>query len=180
MYLAIDVESTGLSSNCQVLTAYFIILDNKLNEIDNLDLYIKYNSYNIQPKAMEINKINLDEHELIADTQQVAKEKIKEFVEKYTSEELLTPLGHNIKFDLRMLKSNDLLCNDYLTDYYLDTKDLCNELKNVGIVPRNQSVSLSKISDYLGITVENAKLHTAEYDIRLTVELCKKCHSLII
>ena len=34
MYLAVDTETTGLSSNCQVLTAYFIILDDKFEEID--------------------------------------------------------------------------------------------------------------------------------------------------
>ena len=178
MYLAVDTETTGLSSYCQVLTAYFIILDDKFEEIDNIDLKIKYDNYNIYPKAMEINKINLDEHEKIADTQQEAKEKINNLLNKYNIK--LTPLGHNIKFDLRMLKSNDLLCNDYVTETCIDTIDLCKELKNVGIIPQNQSISLSKISDYLGITVKQAKLHTAEYDIRLTIELFKLCQGLVI
>lgn len=177
MYLAVDTETTGLSEKNQVLTAYFIVLDSKFNELDTLDLSIKYNNYNINKISMEINKINLEEHNLIADTQEIAKEKIKTFLSDY---EKLTPFGHNIKFDLRMLKSSDLLHETQVLSDYIDTIDTCKEMKQSGLIPKNQSVSLSKISNYLGINVTDAKLHTAEYDIRLTIELFKTCQGILI
>ena len=63
MYLAFDVETTGLETNCNVLTAYFIILDADYNKIDTLDLKIKYPYYIIYPKALEINKIDILKHD---------------------------------------------------------------------------------------------------------------------
>ena len=47
MYLAFDVETTGLETHCNVLTAFFIILDSNYNQIDSLDLKIKYPYYTI-------------------------------------------------------------------------------------------------------------------------------------
>ena len=66
MYLAFDVETTGLETHCNVLTAYFIILDSNYNQIDSLDLKIKYPYYTIYTKALEINKIDILEHDFLA------------------------------------------------------------------------------------------------------------------
>ena len=65
MYLAFDVETTGLENHCNVLTAYFIILNSEFNEIDTLDLKIKYPYYVIYPKALEVNQINILDNQYI-------------------------------------------------------------------------------------------------------------------
>ena len=64
-YLAFDCETTGLLPNCNVLTVYFVILDDKLNILDELDLKIKHDFYVVFTKALEVNNINILEHDKI-------------------------------------------------------------------------------------------------------------------
>jgi DNA polymerase III epsilon subunit-like protein len=179
-YLAVDTETTGLSEKCNVLTSYFVILDKDLVEIDTLDLYIKHDEYYIQRKAMEINKINLKEHEKIADTVETSKQKIEDFIRSNCdSEKEITfiPFGHNVSYDLKMIRSNNLFTNyveNKLTKEYLDTIDVGKELKKEKLIPYKQSLSLGKICSFLDIKSESTLLHNAEYDIRLTIDLFKK------
>lgn len=183
-YLAFDTETTGLSEKCNVLTAYFIILDKDLNEIDTLDLYIKHEDYYIQKRAMEINKINLEEHEKIADNVTDATNKIENFIRANCDTEQqvrFVPLGHNVSYDLKMSRSNKLFSSyveKRLSEHSLDTITIGKELKSLGLIPAKQSLSLGKLTQYLGVTTECEKLHNAEYDIRLTIELLKKMNIL--
>ena len=63
MYLAFDTETTGITpTKHNLLTVCFIYLNEDLEEIDRLNLSIKYNDYTITIKAMEINKIDLIKH----------------------------------------------------------------------------------------------------------------------
>jgi len=183
-YLAFDTETTGLSEKCNVLTAYFIIYDKDFNEIDNLDLYIKYENYHIEPRAMQINKINLEEHEKIAIYPEEATEKITNFIKQNcdTIEPVeFIPMGQNVSYDLKMTRSNFLFSKqveDVLSNDILDTLLLAKKLKIKGVIPPTQSLSLGKLCSFLGIEPECEKLHTAEYDIRLTVQLYHKLMNL--
>jgi len=178
MYLAYDTETTGLSSNCQVLTAYFIVLDKELNVVDTLDLKIKYDKYNIQPRAMEINKINMEEHEKSADTLEEAKSKFEFFLDKNKMDNKFIAFGHNISYDIRMLKSNNILTCDLEDKYFsketLDTIEIAKDKRNDGFISPKQSLSLEKLCYSLDVNCKSDKLHNAEYDILLTIELYKK------
>jgi DNA polymerase III epsilon subunit-like protein len=177
MFLAVDVESTGLSDKCNVLTAYFIILDKDLNEISTLSLEIKHDHYNIQPRAMEINKIDLTEHEKTAINVDEAMVELEKFLQTHKTGDKFTSLGHNIKYDIKMLRSNKILTDSILDNYilsdFVDTIDLGKYLKSKNKIPSSQSLSLSKICNFLEIKTNCDLLHTAEYDIRLTIELYK-------
>jgi DNA polymerase III alpha subunit (gram-positive type) len=124
-YLAFDTETTGLYDSCNVLTAFFIILDEDLNEIDSLDLKIKYPFYTIYTKAMEINKINLLEHEKDAVSKADAINMLELFLTKNKKQEKFHIMGHNICFDKRMLISNGIftenIINNYISENQLDT-----------------------------------------------------------
>ena len=179
MYLAFDTETTGLFDNCNVLTAYFIILDKDLNELDSLDLKIKYNFYTIYTKAMEINKIDLIEHDKIALTKEEAINKLELFLNKNKTHEKFSIMGHNVVFDLKMLKSNGIFTDELIETYILedcvDTLILARKLKKEKRISQYQSLSLNKICNYYDISLDsNDKFHNAEYDIRMTVELYKK------
>jgi oligoribonuclease (3'-5' exoribonuclease) len=81
MYLAFDCETTGLDHNIHnLLTAYFIVLDDNLNIIDTFDLKLKHKVYNITVKALEINKIDIIKHNLESISIIDAKSQFKEFL----------------------------------------------------------------------------------------------------
>lgn len=185
MYLAFDVETTGLYENCNVLTAYFIILDSDFNQIDCLDLKIKYPFYIIYTKALEINKINLLEHDKDKNTiyKELAIIKLNNFLEKNKSNIKYNIMGHNIQFDVKMLINNDILTKETINKYLdlsiqLDTLNYAKELKNKKIIPKKQSLSLSKLCYYYDLNNDNENFHNAEYDIKLTISLYKKLKEL--
>ena len=66
-YLAFDTETGGLISGVALLTSHFLVLDNDLKVLDELELTTKPNNghYVIAPEALEVNKINLIEHHKI-------------------------------------------------------------------------------------------------------------------
>ena len=178
-YLAFDTETTGLSTDCNVLTSFFIILDSELNQVATLDLQIKHDYYKVYTKALEINKINLIEHDKNAIPKAEAILQLENFLEKYKSKEKYIILGHNILFDLKMLRCNNILSKDskekYISDTYYDTLALSRKLKTEKKIPYTQSLSLNKICYYYDISLDNeCKFHNAEYDIKMTVELYKK------
>ena len=182
MYLAFDVETTGLETNCNVLTAYFIILDADYNKIDTLDLKIKYPYYIIYPKALEINKIDILKHDKDINSvyTELAILKLNSILEKNKTNTKYKIMGHNVQFDLNMLINNNILTKEYIDIYldlskYIDTLILARELKLKKIIPKNQSLSLSKLCYYYDLynELEN-KFHNAEYDIKLTILLYKK------
>jgi DNA polymerase III epsilon subunit-like protein len=176
-YLVFDCETTGLLPSCNVLTAYFIILDNELNIIDELDLQIKHDFYIIFPKALEINQINILDHDKHGISKLEANNKIINFLKKYDTNYKV--IGHNIKFDINMLKSNNLIndedINKYFNEQYLDTYELAKKLKFKNKISRFQSLSLNKLCNFLDIECKlDINFHNAKYDSYMTIELYKK------
>lgn len=170
MYLAFDTETSGIHIDAQVLTAYFIILDSNFNEIDSLDLKIKYPVYSIQLKAFQVNNIDLVKHEQEALISLDAKIKLKNFLLKHKKNKYI-PLGHNIKFDLDKMRSFGIY--DYVSSTFnLDTMQIAQFLKSSNKLPFNQSLSLKNLTEYYGIK-PTGDLHNAECDIRLTIDLFK-------
>lgn len=177
-YLAFDCETTGLLPNCNVLTVYFVILDEKLNILDELDLKIKHDYYLVFTKALEINKINLFEHDKIAISKIEARSQIIKFFKKYENKYQI--IGHNIKFDIDMLINNKILManeiNTYFDTCYLDTYKIAQLLKSKKKINKCQSLSLSKLCYYFDINNEfsDNNFHNCKYDTLSTIELFKK------
>ena len=176
MYLAFDTETSGIHTDAQVLTAYFIILDYNFNEIDSLDLKIKYPVYSIQLKAFEVNNIDLIKHEQDAIISLDAKIKLKNFLLKHKKNKYI-PLGHNIKYDLYKMKSFGIY--DHVSSIFnLDTMQIAQFFKSCNKLPFNHSLSLQNLTDYFGIK-PIGKLHNAECDIRLTIDLFKHFQTIL-
>lgn len=176
-YLVFDCETTGLLPSCNVLTAYFIILDEKFNILQELDLKIKHPHYLIFTKALEINKINLVEHDKNAISINEGSKLIITFLKKYDTKYSI--IGHNIQFDINMLKSNKLITDKdielYFEKDYIDTYNIAQILKIEKKISRYQSLSLSKLCNFLEITIElDSEFHDAKYDCYSTIELYKK------
>lgn len=177
MYLAFDCETTGLLPKCNILTAYFVILDNKLNILDELHLMIRHNYYIVFTKALEVNKIDLIEHDKIALPLTNATQNLITFLNKYNTKYKI--IGHNIQFDIDMIINNKLISPDNLktyfdTDYYFDTYKIAKLLKSKNKINKCQSLSLSKLCYYFDINSNNDKFHDSKYDTLCTIELFKK------
>ena len=177
VYLAFDTETTGLEpARHNILTAHFILLDETLNEIDSLALSIKHNEYVVSAKALEINKINLVEHNKVSISLFETRKKLEEFIAPYQD---LVCIGHNVQFDLDFILSNRILSGELYKKHFNSTKTIDTLLilrkirKDKGL-PSEQSLSLSKITEFLNIKLaDNENFHTAKYDILITIELLK-------
>lgn len=180
MYLAFDTETSGLHQDSQVLTAFFIVLDSEFNEIDSLDLKIKYPVYSIQLKAFEINNIDLNKHEKESISFFDAKIKLNTFLLKnlkITKKNKFIPLGHNVKFDIG--KINKFGISDHLNNVFnIDTLQIAKFFKACGKLQDIQSLSLKNVTEYFNIQPKG-QLHTAECDIRLTIDLLKHFKTMI-
>jgi DNA polymerase-3 subunit epsilon len=185
-YIAFDSETTGLDANVNnLLTATFIVLDTDLNELDRLNISLKSESYTINAKAMEVNKIDIVKHQTNSKDLIDTKAQLINFLKKNKTNFYLTPVGHNIQFDIQFIKK---LLGDEYNNYFsynsVDTIVIANFLKICGKLPERQPVSLSKLSEYYGIggsapqrridEVLNEAFHTSEYDTEITVKLLKK------
>jgi DNA polymerase III epsilon subunit-like protein len=180
MYLAFDTETTGVLANSNLLTVFFIVLDASFNQIDTLDIKLKHSQYVVTPKALEVNGIDIVRHDKEAIVLSQARSLLLPFLRKHTRSGKLIPLGHNITFDIGMLKSSGLLseleykmfCNFTV----IDTIVFAQILKASNVIPKTQSLSLMNLIRYFGIdtTQQSNGPHNAEYDINMTVKLF--CH----
>jgi len=181
MYIAFDTETSGLHAECQILTAHFIILDENFKELDSYNLKLKHKLYKIEAKAMTINKIDLVKHDISAVTVNMARNSFLVMLRKYNKR--LIPIGHNVSFDLRFLKKSGLLTdiefNQYISSNVLDTMNIAQYLKACRVIPEYQSLSLKNLCHFYNIELENDELHTAEYDIKITIELLKRFIKLL-
>lgn len=177
-YIAFDTETTGLDANVNnLLTATFIVLDSELVELNRLNISLKSQNYTVNPQAMEVNKIDLGKHHQTSKDLIDTKTQLINFLKKNKTNFYLTPIGHNIQFDIQFIKK--LLGNDY-NNYFsynsVDTIVIANFLKMCGKLPERQPVSLSKLSEYYGIQrqIDDQAFHSSEYDTEMTVKLLKK------
>lgn len=189
-FLAFDTETTGLNKNkCEILTAFFIVLDEEFNIVDTLDLKIKHGFYTVYPKALEVNKIDILDHhnDKKALYMREANRKLKTFLLDNKGNDKYIPLGHNINFDIDMIKSNELLDDIFfsknISHHIIDTMTVGNFLKASKILPHELSLSLVSLCNFLKLQEKdnNSQLsaHNAEYDVKMTIKLFKKFQEMV-
>lgn len=181
MYIAFDTETSGLTQDHNLLTAYFQILNENLEMINDIYLQVKYDNYCITPIALSINKIDIIEHDNKANTIQECQKKLVDFIEKTTKEmyysKRLVPIGHNIEFDINFIKGSGLLPGDLYSKYIsanaIDTITISQFLKLCKAIPKTQRLGLQYITHSLGIQSKSG-FHHAKSDVEVTVSLLKK------
>src|SRR5690242_17190505 len=102
VYLAMDTETAGLlPKHHSLLTAHYIVLNEKLEEIADLSLSVKHDTYVVNMRALEVNHIDLPAHDRHATERCECIRRLREFLLEYVPGDAeLVPLGHNIHFDL--------------------------------------------------------------------------------
>jgi len=183
--VVIDVESGGVDSNTDALLE---IAMSKLEMDDNgvfsrgetHHWHIKpFEGANLNPKALEINKIvpdhpfrfAVDEKEAL----QELFELIKEDVKKHQCQRAVL-VGHNAWFDLAFIMAAAKRCEFKNTPFHsfttFDTATLAGALYGETV--------LAKAIKAAGMEFDQNKAHSAIYDTEITADLfCKMINSLI-
>jgi DNA polymerase III alpha subunit (gram-positive type) len=180
IYLGMDNETGGLDENCTLLTTYLCALDKNLNKIDSLYLFLKENNdkpYVVEAGGLEVNKIDIIQHDKIAMPYSKGGQLLREFIKKHSSDgaEQLIPLGHNVHFDITGI-NNKLLSRGnwqhFVSYRHFDTQIYARGLQMKGVLPMDMSISLVNLTKFFNVKVPGSA-HEAEYDTLATVEVAK-------
>lgn len=192
-YFAFDVETTGLDPRqCAIISIGFVVLDDKLNPIDNDEFYVQpFEGAIIEPKAIEINgyshekwdeKGAIDQEELLqrldnalmyhtfSGPRTASKNQIFGGIKK------LIPLGYNVSFDLKFLKEF-FVRHEESIGRYLESDAVCvlKEVKKDDKSKQHVEPDGHKLSNTCKrFEITNDNPHQALSDIRATIEVYKK------
>lgn len=174
-YIAFDLESGGIPDGCSVLTAFFKVLNEDMKELDRLHLIVKPNDgvYHCTAEAMEINGINLIEHDKVAITYSEAGGKLRNFLVKNSDNGKikLIPMGKNINGDINWVTESMLgkkTFNMYVSYRIWEVTTLALAAQRLGKIPHDMSISLGSLIKFFNIDIPGV-LHNEEYDTDATI-----------
>lgn len=179
-FLAFDTETGGVDPKKNpILTAYFAIVGEDYGILDELYLFIKpeFPYLDIEAGALSTNKIQMSEHLNRPDlvTRLEAKEKLIVFLKKNKPKSnKVRPLGHNVDFDIGMLKTQIFSPEEWedLVHYAkMDTKMSADLLKEAGWLPPEIG-TLESLVRHFNLTQLAA--HDAKNDTLMMIEVHKK------
>lgn len=182
LYMPLDNETGGLHEDVCLLSTYLEVVDEQFNVIDSLELYVKPNNgvYRVEAQGLDINKINLIEHDKVAITYSEAGQKLFKFLQKNSQDGKikLIPLGKNVQFDVNGLQKHLLSkpnMEKFVSYRHIDITGLAMGLQIVGKIPEGMSLSLTSLANYFGVYGEvSGNAHEAKYDTQVTVLMYKK------
>jgi DNA polymerase III alpha subunit (gram-positive type) len=181
-YFLFDTETGGIRKEMSLLTLYGHILDDNLNILDTIDLKIKPDDgvYHVNAQGLEINRINIVEHDRIAKPLSEVKTRFKNYICGWSLNQKLTPIGHNVRFDVKFVKTHLLEDWDrYFDRRHIDTASIGKFLALSGIVPKLKTYSLSEMAQALMIDVNEDSRHEARFDADLTLNVLRNMTQLI-
>lgn len=176
-FVLIDIESTGLNKDEHQILEVGLLVIKDLSVVSELNVKIKHDNYVISPKAMEINKINLEEHSKDAVFEKEACDAILSFLNENKSagdEKGFVVIGQNVNFDLGFLEAmftrNNLIkeYRNVISYRQLDLMQLAL-IKNLEGKVSLESQSLDCILKALNMEIPECR-HSALGDCKLTYE----------
>jgi len=187
LFLVIDTETGGLGNQFSLLTLYIGILNSDFSIKHEFDFKLKPNdgNYIVCGEALNINKINLVEHDKDAITYKESGKILGNYLySTYTEkpEDLrnkLIPIGHNVNGDIRQIQDKIINVdnwNQWVSYRTLDTGPIGQFLKLCGKLPENLSGSLESYAQYFGIPHQS---HNAKSDALVTLSVLQNMIKLI-
>ena len=171
-----------------MLTAYFAILDENYQIIEELDLKLKPNDGRLpiaEAGALKVNGINLKAHleDINTISYKDGAEKVTNLIKKYLKKKgrysNILLFGYNVGFDKRWLQKY-LIPQDIWESmiHYkdVDVMQAVDFLKRAGWLPKELG-TLATVVKYFEIPVLNA--HTAKDDVLMTIDVEKKLIELM-
>ena len=183
-YLGIDCETGGIGVDKSLLTAFFMVLNERFELLGELSLQIKPNDdiYHVTAEGLTVNGIILPEHDKVAITEKAAGSVLYNFLQQHSDNGKikLIPLGHGVASDIKFLQAHLISKGswDKFVSYRTrDTAALGGSLLDAGLIPSTVTGSLTSFCQYFGITLTNA--HSADADTRATVKVYEKMLELL-
>lgn len=165
-----DVETGGTDPQEHSLLQVALVVFENGRELDALKLNIVHDVYRVTPRAMEINKIDLETHEGYKPEEAV--QMILEFMKKHF-EKPAQVCGHNVGFDVGFLKVLFKMVGvdyDKIFSYrLLDTSAVARFLVFAGVIPPRGS--LGDLAKHFNVPHDPKELHDALVDCRVTYQL---------
>lgn len=182
MYLFFDTETGGLTPDHSLLTVSAIVTDRNFDIVTVHDMdpgvymRIKHAHYVTHPKAMEVNGIDLNDHDEHGFTVAESSEIFESFVKESraaTGASKLIPAGHNVPFDTKFMQAY-LMPEDRWSKYFthpaLDTCAIARFFTAANLI--SGGCGLPALREKFGI--QTGAAHNAENDNLATVMLAKK------
>lgn len=181
-YLAFDTEAGGVTEDSSLLEAYFDVLDEHFNVVASCWLKTKPDSgvYQLTAGGMDVNKIDIIQHDKVALTYSKAADALRLFLYTQSNggKEKLVPLGHGVAGDIDLIvrtlfKGNRDKWTQYASVNRLDTGVIAQYLKVKQVLPSDLGLGLEDLCEYFKIGIKGWA-HTAPGDTRMTVEVFKR------
>ena len=174
-YIALDTETGGVNpKTTTLLSIYLIALDENLAQVGEpfeAKLADKSGVYRLTKGAMQVNKIDITNHEGVHPDK--VRVHLAEWLSQHALGAKLTPIGHNIQFDLGYIFEQLMPQEEwekYVSYRTIDISATANFLKFVGKIPAMQNTSLQGLSEYFKLSW-TGDAHSAEVDTLMTVEI---------
>lgn len=186
-YMPFDTETGGIPKGVSLLSLYLEVLDEKLNKLDSLYMFTKPNDgiYHVEAGGLEVNKINLVEHDKVAITYSEAGQKLFNFVNKNSDggKTRLIPIGKQIHFDVDKVTENLLgkkTWDRFVSYRMIDVTGIAMAMQIKGKLPPTLGLSLFSLAEYFNVyATVVGNLHEADYDTKVTVAVFKELMALM-
>jgi len=171
--LFIDTETGGTDPASNSLLSLGLVVWKELEIRASLEILIDDGILNVTEKALEINRIDLEEHRKRAVSPAVAIRQMDKFINShFPKDEKIVLGGHNVNFDVNFLNTfltrNGYNVQQRFSHRYVDTSAILFYLFLTGKIKRKLTASQDAL-DYFGIAVQGR--HTAMGDAVATAQL---------
>ena len=186
-----DCEMGGRELKYSLLTAYFMVTDDKFNILGDLYLQVKPDNgdYIVSGQGMSVNKINLQEHDKIAIPYKEAKSLLYTFLRRHSAGIVngaitpnwgptrLTPVGHGVRGDISHVLANLISTGsweEFCTYHYIDTSVVLQYLRACGKIPVDGDGSVQALAKYFKLDEQGVIYHDAIMDTKVTAKVFEK------
>ncbi len=185
LFLPVDNETGGLSNGVSLLTSYLEVVNMDLQVIDSLSLFVKPNDgvYRVEAGGLEVNKINLIDHDKIAIPYSAAGQLLFRFLQKHSQDGKikLIPVGKQVHGDIAWLQEHLLgkkTMDKFVSYRTIDITGIAYSLQIKGKLPPDLGLSLGSLVEYFDIRIDGVQ-HEAKYDTQATMAVWKKLMDLM-
>lgn len=178
--LCIDTETGGLDPDKHsILSIAAIVGDLDTGEkFETFYTLVKLPSYNVTPKAMEINKLNVDECQKNGMLPEAIADKLMDL---WTIHGCSIIAGHNVTFDKSMLASQIFNCSlsEFESNFTYRILDSITMSMLFAGTEAKSGNSLKQLCEAWGIKSNNPNYHNALYDTDICFDLLSKFRRIV-
>ena len=167
-YISLDTETSGVDfCSSQVIQCGCIFLDKDMQPVQKKEWNINYkDDFSWSEEAAEVHRIDKEKSRTHGVEPEVFLKELEQEISKYYKDEEVHIIAVNGYFDYLMLQ---LLWSRYRKDEFILSRRILDltslSLTIIGVA------GVSSIAEYLGISVDENKAHSALYDAELHLKI---------